>query len=106
MFGVDTPERGEPCFGEATERLRGLAGSMVRVENGPRPTDRYDHLLYYLYTEGADSIDSALIREGLGEAWTRDGQHRDYLVALQAKAQAQGVGCLSKLNKAKTISTE
>ena len=27
LFGVDTPERGERCFREATDRLSGLAGS-------------------------------------------------------------------------------
>lgn len=68
----------------------------MRVEAGPRQSDRYDRLLGYVYTEGGASIDAALIREGLGEAWTRDGQHRDYLVALEATAQAEGAGCLSE----------
>ena len=45
LYGVDTPERGEPCFGEATDRLRELAGDLVRVESGPRQEDRYDRAL-------------------------------------------------------------
>ena len=32
LYGVDTPERGEPCFEEATERFRELAGGRVRIE--------------------------------------------------------------------------
>jgi endonuclease YncB( thermonuclease family) len=40
LFGVDTPERGEPCFDEATDRLRQLAGDSVRVEFGPRQGDQ------------------------------------------------------------------
>ena len=76
LYGVDTLERGEPCFYEATDRLRELAGDMVRVETGPRLTDRYDRLLYDVYTDGGDSKDAALIGEWLGVAWTRDGQHR------------------------------
>ncbi len=36
LFGVDTPERGEKCYREATARLRELAGGEVRVELGPR----------------------------------------------------------------------
>jgi endonuclease YncB( thermonuclease family) len=36
LFGVDTPERGDKCFTEATDRLRELAGDSVRVESGPR----------------------------------------------------------------------
>ena len=34
LFGVDTPERGEQCFKEATERFKELAGENVRVESG------------------------------------------------------------------------
>ena len=40
LYGVDTPERGEPCFEEATERFRELAGDRVRIEFGPRSEDR------------------------------------------------------------------
>ena len=35
LFGVDTPEQGERCYSEATERLKELAGDTVRVELGP-----------------------------------------------------------------------
>ena len=35
-----------------------------------------------------------MIGEGLGEAWTRDGQHRDTLVALEESARENGSGCL------------
>lgn len=77
LYGVDTPEKGEPCFDEATERFKELAGDSVLIEYGPRQTDRHDRLLAYVYTEGAESIAEKLIQEGLGRAWTRDGQHRD-----------------------------
>jgi hypothetical protein len=36
--------------------------------------------LGYVYTEDAESIAEKLISEGLGEAWQRDGQHRELLV--------------------------
>jgi len=39
LNGVDTPERGEPCFLEATERFKELAGDAVRIEHGPRLSD-------------------------------------------------------------------
>ena len=48
LFGVDTPERGEKCYREATTRLRELAGVEVRIELGPRSRDRYGTLLYYV----------------------------------------------------------
>jgi endonuclease YncB( thermonuclease family) len=94
LFGVDTPERGEPCFKESTSRLRSLAGKQVRIEPGPRAQDRGGRLLLYAYTEAGNSIDETLIREGLAVAWTRDGQHRDLIVALAREARNSGTGCL------------
>ena len=76
LFGVDTPEKGQRCYSESANRLSGLAGSMIRVEAGPRATGPYGWQLFYAYTDAGHSIDALLIREGLGRAWTRDGQDR------------------------------
>ena len=94
LFGVDTPERREQCASEATDRLRELAGDQVRLEDGPRLTDRYGRRLAYVYTESGISIDAVLIREGFTTAWTRDGQHRDGLVELEQEARREYAGCL------------
>ena len=94
LFGVDTPERGERCASEASERLRELAGDSVRLEDGPRLTDQGGRLLAYVYTENGLSVDEILIREGLATAWTRDGQHRDFLVNLEREAKRKYAGCL------------
>ena len=94
LYGMDTPEVGERCYREATDRLRELAGDRVRVEPGPRPTDRFGRLLYYVYTGSGASIDAQLVQEGLAIAWRQDGQHRDYLVGLETQARREGTGCL------------
>ena len=94
VYGINTPERGERCFTEAIDRLRQLAGTTVRLEDGPRLTDNFGRRLAYLYTADGLSIDALLIGEGLAEAWTRDGQHRDTLVGLESSARQNGVGCL------------
>jgi len=94
LYGVDTPERSEECFTEATDRLRQLAGSTVRLEDGPRGTDSFGRRLAYAYTIEGFSIDVILIGDGLAEAWTRDGQHRDTLVGLDQSARENGAGCL------------
>ncbi len=94
LYGVDTPERGKRCFGQATRWLRALAGGGVRVEPGPRGQDSGGRLLYYVYTEEGNSIDEILVREGMGLAWTRDGQHRDVLAGLEREARLAGKGCL------------
>ena len=94
LFGVDTPERAERCYRQASGALRQLAGGMVRVESGPRARDPGGRLLYYIYTMQGNSIDEILVREGLALAWARDGQHRDALVRLERGARTSGSGCL------------
>ena len=94
LFGVNTPERGDRCASEATDRLQELAGDSVRLEDGPRLTDQFGRLLAYVYTADGVSIDETLIREGMATAWTRDGQHRDYLVELENDARRNYAGCL------------
>jgi micrococcal nuclease len=64
LYGVNTPERGEECFSEATERLEELAGDRVRVEPGPRRVDNYGRVLAYIYTETGASVDEILVRGG------------------------------------------
>ena len=94
LYGVDTPEVGERCYVEATDRLIELAEESVRVEPGPREKDVYGRNLFYLYTEYGESIDEILVREGLGVAWTKDGQHRDIIVEVERQAKSAGTGCL------------
>ena len=94
LFGVDTPEAGERCASEATSRINELAGSSVRLEEGPRLTDQFGRRLAYVYTGEGYSIDEILVREGLGTAWTEDGQHLDYLVGLEQTTSRMETGCL------------
>ena len=94
LFGVDAPERGERCYSQAASALRQLAGRTVRVEPGTRSHDPGGRLLFYVYTEEGNSIDEMLVGEGLARAWSRDGQHRDHLVALEQQVRWNGVGCL------------
>ncbi len=94
LFGVDTPEVGELCAAEATSRMNELAGNLVRLEDGQRLTDQFGRRLAYVYTEDGNFIDEILVREGLGTAWTEDGQHRDFLVGLEKDTRMKDDGCL------------
>ena len=94
FYGVNTPERGEKCFSEATEATERLAGTQVRLEDGPRLVDRFDRKLAYVYDFTGNSIDVQLIGGGYAFAWTQDGQHRDTLVGLAQSARANRAGCL------------
>jgi micrococcal nuclease len=94
LYGVNTPERGEACFGEATERLTELAGSHVQLLPDERDADRFGRWLRYVYTTDAVLIDEALVAEGFGLAWRDDGSRRDAIIAAEASAQADEIGCL------------
>jgi endonuclease YncB( thermonuclease family) len=94
LYGVDTPERGEHYYDEATDRLRELAGDSVRVEFGPHQGDQYGRILYYVYNMDGESIDEMLVREGLALAWLEDGQHRNALLAVEGEAKEDGRRCL------------
>jgi len=94
LFGVDTPERGEACYAEATARLAALAGSEVLLLPDVRLEDRGGRALRYVFTAEGASIDAALVDEGLAVAWRDDGAYRDQIVALEDTARSAGTGCL------------
>jgi endonuclease YncB( thermonuclease family) len=47
-----------------------------------------------VYNMQGESIDEMLVREGLAQAWERDGQHRGALLTAESRATEDGVGCL------------
>jgi endonuclease YncB( thermonuclease family) len=93
-YGVDTPERGEPCYREATARNEQLIADGVLLLPDARDRDRSGRLLRYAFTADGVSIEARLIAEGLGAAWPEDGAYRNELLALEAAARAAGAGCL------------
>ena len=94
FYGVDTPERGDRCFKEATDRTRVLAGKQVQLVPDARLQDSFKRELRYVYTATGESIDAALIREGLALAWREDGSQRAALIALEEQARTAKTGCL------------
>ena len=79
LFGVNTPERGEPCFTEATERLRQVAGDSVRVEFGPRQRQAVERVFPRL--KGQRSLNHITVRK-----WRKVTNHcYQSLIALQAR---------------------
>jgi endonuclease YncB( thermonuclease family) len=93
-YGIDTPERGEPCYEEAKKRNEELAGRHVLLVADARHRDSGGRLLRYVFTFDGYSIDAALVAEGFAYAWTSDGFYRDTLMALEEEAQREGRGCL------------
>jgi endonuclease YncB( thermonuclease family) len=93
-YGIDTPERQEPCYEEAKKRNEELTDRHVLLMADARNRDSGGRLLRYVFTLDGHSIDAALVAEGFAHAWTYDGSYRDALMALEEEAQREGRGCL------------
>jgi endonuclease YncB( thermonuclease family) len=95
-FGVDTPERGDRCYREASDRNETLVAKRVLLLPDARTEDSFGRLLRYVFLEDGTSVDATLVAEGFGLAWRQDGRYRDEIVGLEAEARADGRGCLWK----------
>lgn len=93
-YGVNTPERGHPCYDEATNRNRALSGGAVRLAFDERQKDAHNRVLAYVFTEAGVSIDAQLVFEGLGKAWKRDGTLKEQMMDLEEAARQAQRGCL------------
>jgi endonuclease YncB( thermonuclease family) len=99
-YGVDTPERGQRCFREATDRNQQLVpiDGKIYLLKDAREFDESGRLLAYVFLKDGTSVDATLVAEGYGEAWRRDGRYKDQLIALQQEATTANRGCLATLN--------
>jgi len=93
-YGIDTPERGDPCFSEATARNDALVDGTVLLLPDARDRDRYGRLLRYVFDAQGQSVDARLIAEGYAHAWREDGAYRDQLIVLEDQTHTAAIGCL------------
>ncbi len=97
LIGIDTPERGESCFAEATDYLRELLGNgRVTLIRDKSNRDRYGRLVRYVCSENDTFTEAALVREGLAVPYRYypDTYYADYLQELGAEAAMAAKGCL------------
>lgn len=93
--GVNTPERDEPCYNDATQANRDLVeGKTVTLVTDTSNTDRYDRLLRYIYADGV-FVNEALVRDGYAEAvlYQPDDAFYEEFLALEKSAAAANRGC-------------
>jgi len=73
LICVDTPEKGEGGYEEATEYLESLIlDKEVRMEKDVSETDKYGRLLRYVYvnvTGGEVFVNREIVQEGYGEVF-------------------------------------
>ena len=93
-IGMDTPERGERLFDEATEYNRRLVeGRRVRLMKDESDKDRFGRLLRYVLA-GDILVNAELVREGLAEAkrYEPDVKFADCFDALMQEARGEQRG--------------
>ncbi len=93
-YGVDTPERGDRCFREATDRNEALVGGRVLLLADARDEDAFGRELRYVFTPDGVSVDATLVAEGFGLAWRQDGRYRGEIIYFEDGAKAARRGCL------------
>lgn len=97
-IGVDTPERGDPFYSEATNFNRSLVeGKTVYLQKDVSETDRYDRLLRYVYLEDGTFVNLVLVCEGYAQVLTvpPDVAHADDFLACEQQARNAGKGLWS-----------
>ncbi len=94
-IGVNTPERDEPCYQDATNANIALVkGKTVALVRDVSDTDQYGRLLRYVYV-GDLFINAELVRQGYAESnrYEPDTAQYDYLESLETAAARAGLGC-------------
>ena len=94
-IGMDTPERGDSFFQEATDANAQLvAGQKVVLVKDVSETDRYDRLLRYVYLEDGTFVNGELVRLGFAQAssYPPDVALQEIITSLQRAAVNSGAG--------------
>lgn len=94
-IGVNTPERDEPCYSDATAANSALvSGQTVTLVRDVSETDRYDRLLRYIYV-GDTFVNESLVAQGYAEAvlYEPDDREFEHFAQLERLAAQQNLGC-------------
>ncbi len=94
-IGMNTPERNEACFREASDANAALvSGKTVTLVKDTSETDVYGRLLRYVYA-GGTFINEELVREGWAEnaVYPPDTKYAAVFHQLEVQARTQNIGC-------------
>jgi len=95
LLGMDTDEKGYPCFTPAKKRMEELVlGKQVMLEKDLEDKDQYGRLLRYVFLDGRN-ICLQMVEEGFAVARfpEENAKYRNEIVAAEKYAQENGIGC-------------
>ena len=95
LLGIDTPERGQRCYDEATDKLKELIyGKELTMLNGSNDDrDVYDRLLRYIYV-GDVFINLEMVKSGFAYAIDTDDEFFEDFINAEVEARNNNLGCL------------
>lgn len=95
LLGIDSDEKGYPCFTPAKDRIEELAlGKEVYLEKDGEDKDQYGRFLRYIFLDGSD-LNLQLVKEGMAVARFPEGKglHRDEIAQAERYAKENRIGC-------------
>ena len=96
LLYIDTPEKGQPCYKEASNRLTELIdGKDIVLERVGENRDKYGRLLRYIFVNDT-LVNMVLVREGWAHLYIYDkGPYHDQFIEAEQAAKAEE-GCVWK----------
>ncbi|MDD4990104.1 MAG: thermonuclease family protein [Candidatus Pacebacteria bacterium] len=95
LLGIDSDEKGYPCYGEASKRIEELIlNKKVRLEKDITDVDQYQRCLRYVFLDN-QNVGLELVKEGLAIArfYEPDVKYKEEIVAAERMAVDDKVGC-------------
>ena len=94
LIGIDTPENGEYCYTEATEKLREMiSGKELKLETGYEDKDVYGRLLRYVYVDDI-FVNLEMVKSGFAFAIDTDDDRWEEFTNAEIEAENNNLGCL------------
>ena len=95
MLGIDTDEKGQPCYAKAKDHLYELLiNKEVTIEQDGPQKDLYKRLLRYVFLRG-ENVNERMVREGYAVARLAPTtkKYNDVIRKAESEAILNNVGC-------------
>ncbi|MFH0830154.1 MAG: thermonuclease family protein [Candidatus Aenigmatarchaeota archaeon] len=94
LLGIDTDEKGQPCFAAAKQRLYDLVlNREVTLEREGDDRDMYDRLLRWIWLDDVN-INQQMVAEGLAVArFDQKSKYQEKVAAVEHAAIVNKLGC-------------